>query len=264
MDRDFARGGAEVDKGGGLPSAGDFRIDGALGWDEQMQNLLGDVDLSLYLAAGPASPASISSLPASGDSLRADSGTRAARGRPRSPNNTRGQASSGRGPISDEVRATRAAWQRGYRERLKERGAQLPAELEATQRAVAALRAENAALEERVVALSLVDTYTEEMASVAVAAAAEQQARPAPAGAPSAGGRLSLLAGAVFRAMPPSACTWMTNKAPSPAQIRRERQRTCIGRGGVPASPLDVERCALRSPPQVLCGARHRRPVPRH
>jgi hypothetical protein len=144
--------------------------------------------------------------------------------------------------VSDQAVSTKrafgAARQRRYRERLKEREAQLPAELEAAERAVAALRAENAALEERVAALSLVGEYTKEMAAVVAAAAEQEQARQAPAGAPSGGGRLSLLAGAVFRAMPPSACKLLMAKVPSDAQVRRVRCCTGIERGVAPAIPL--------------------------
>jgi hypothetical protein len=225
MDFEFAKGGApsggevEVaapaagglhDLEGGSLLGGGFEgefVGSALEWDDrELLNLL----RCDTLAATP--PAAAGALCADGDAAAVQTETAALR------DAASDQAASAR-------RAVRAVWQRGHRERLKAAKSQRVAELEAAEKAVAALRAENAALEERVAALSLVSEYTEEMAAV-VEAAAEQEhahARQAPAGPPK--GRLALLAGTVFRALPPSACKLlMTKNGASVAQVRRVRQ----------------------------------------
>jgi hypothetical protein len=202
----------------GVLGVGNGVLDGS--WDDQvLQDLLQDPSLPSDPAALPASslPA-VAGLPGGGQApKRCRRSRQAVKARMAAPHDQTPPA----------VCLTNAAKQRVYRERLKQRGGKLTAECEAAAREIAALRAENAALEERVASLRLVDEYTEEMMRVAASAAAaaaeeQQQELQAPPVAPAGGGRLSAIAGAVFRLLPPSTCQMLVSTKPSStAQLRR-------------------------------------------
>jgi hypothetical protein len=235
-------GGALLDGG----SEGEF-VGSALEWDDrELQDLLHDDPLA-------ASPAAAGSMCTDGVAPGAEPRDRFRRYRQKIRVQTEALPDVAGDQVVSERRAIRAARQRVYRERLKDAKSQLPAELEAAEHAVAALRAENAALEERVAALTLVGEYTGEMAAVAMLAA-EQHARQAPAGAPSGGGRLSLLAGAVFRSLPPSACKALMSNVPSATQARRVTQGTGIDRSAALASPSTE--CRALPPPSPAGSSR--------
>jgi hypothetical protein len=153
-----------------------------------------------------------------------------ARSRPRSRQG--GQALAGRD--IEAAKLERADRQRLYRQRVKLEKAMLQAEVAAAQRELEALRLERAGLVNHGAALERMSQYTEAALDAAIAGRAAEREAASQSATPAGGAAqaFSVVAAAVFNALPHAALQGFVT-TPSAAQLR-QAESACIPSPAVP------------------------------